>query len=127
MQRTKAAFSIALPSRVTYDRAFKGLPRLDLQPRFVSFPRKIRTVTFFGHDPFEAHLAHGVEQSSSVVNTFAQTIRGIFLDRVTKPVAPPAKGFVNDWPPVEIQAVENVTDRRILCPVASNCALRLLL
>src|SRR4051812_32749468 len=114
MQRAKTRGSVTLPARITDDDALGRLPRFDLQPGVASPSREIKTVALFRDDALQTELWHRLKECGAVFHRFTQSVCGTALQGVPQPLAPAHQRFIHDRSAIQIKAVEEITDRRIL-------------
>src|SRR5262245_4969152 len=127
VQRAETLLAIAFSPRVTDDRTFKGLPRLDFQPGIASFPGEVGAVALFGHDAFKTRLLDGFEEGRPLFDNFTHAIRGLSFNRISEPFAPPCQRLIHNRASVEIKTIEDIAHGRMFGAGTFDSGLRLLL
>src|SRR5688572_22703969 len=75
MQGAEAPGSIAGTFSISDDDTFLSLPRFDLQPRIASLAWQIRAESLLRNNALEIHLLHGSQESLSILDELADSIR----------------------------------------------------
>src|SRR5262249_51829970 len=113
MQGPETRRAVARAARVANDDTLGRLTGLDFQPRVGPLAGKIRTFALLRHHAFEPQFLHRGKKGRAVLDWFAQPEGGIGLDGILEPLAPSKQRLVDDRAPVQVEAVEEVADRRL--------------